>query len=879
MTSAIARAPYQEILPSLVGSIMAAQAELLAFRDAAGSVAKAPDRQINRHFCWLATIYHEGENRHLFDSIEGSFPIRTGHLRNRAGLPEAVAKILDARLPLPVEPHQVVDGSDEVLAFVRKTQIVQKRPTRISRLVKASFEEVNLDITSRGQDFKRRRGDIFLKSPLAIALDFLTIPDIPGSRAYPSLTIRNYIFEVFGIMPDGLADFPSSRTFSVEDVEAALSHIWTSFRPRYWSSGEDTLSARGRSSASGLLRHLLGAKGVLWLRFKDQAACAAFLNRRQLDYPNAPYEFSRAASLERLPDLGELINELWGLPIPIRGADTIFRGGLKFSSRRGLVLGLHGGPGTGKTSLALALGAFLAPFDITTIFITAEETAEDLRIKATALVPDEVRRLSFFPKKVSDWLQIQDFELTANPQDEGDVLASLSNALDHLAVALRRSADLIEGAVAPPKPCRAVVVLDGVHDLLLATSKSKDDISLLTRLRDFIVKCKELQALVVLTSGEDWAGDKALDYLVDVAMRVSYDSVGQYGKKPDRRIALTKARHQLCSIGVHGIQIAGAKGVRFSPQINYQLDRRAMWRTRIPDMTITKPALVRALSWSNYQRLGLFEDEGRWPESLKFHDSPNGVQLFRGANIFLNGEGSGAKAALAMKIAISPSFSTQGLEIPEWSKVLVVSFLYPKDYYEKITEKLTRLRRLEYPDLQRMRDPALTVIHLYPGNYAPDQLFNRIEWELDSAQLQGAPFTSIVIDGIHNVFLQFPEIENYTLFWPQLYAALRARPVTIISTHTTFVLQGASETDGYRLDDKRSEPLRHALVQKTDFRFEIDPVSGDDVSHARADPGDNRSNIFSIRAVAAINQPIPKEDVLWSRERLVLIERDQARLL
>jgi low affinity Fe/Cu permease len=182
---------------------------------------------------------------------------------------------------------------------------------------------------------------------------------------------------------------------------------------------------------------------------------------------------------------------------------------------------------------------------------------------------------------------------------------------------------------------------------------------------------------------------------------------------------------------------------------------------------------------------------------------------------------------------------------------------------------------LEYALGPREFRPDLAVIHLYPGYYQPDHLFNRIEWELEGAELQGRPYTAVIIDGIHNVFLQFPEIENYNLFWPQLYASLRTRAVTIISTHTTFVLQGQDFSDDYRLDDKRSEPLRHALVQKVDFRFEIDPVSDEDVTSPFA--GD-AANIFAFRTVSAIGQPIPERDIYWSRESLVLFDPAQARL-
>ena len=136
--------------------------------------------------------------------------------------------------------------------------------------------------------------------------------------------------------------------------------------------------------------------------------------------------------------------------------------------------------------------------------------------------------------------------------------------------------------------------------------------------------------------------------------------------------------------------------------------------------------------------------------------------------------------------------------------------------------------------------------------------------------------TCVVIDGIHNVFLQFPEIEKYGLFWPQLYSALRSRKVTTISTHTTLALPyQTSQQNAAKVDDNRSEPLRHALVQKTDFQFEVDPWP---LSQYGLDfeglPSDYAvlSDLFVVKTVSAIGQRLPRGHVLWSREELELYD-------
>jgi hypothetical protein len=315
-----AEAPYNEIFADLVRSIMRAQAEILANKQRV-KLESAPHQLINRHFAWLSLAYRQGQNRHLYDGVAGNAPIRRSALRAPSRVPTDVRAILRDRTSLP-----------QGKSF---DEFVQQEPTRISRLIIRAFLEIQ-DAKSLSHIDQERQTYFRLKSPLAIAFDYLTVPEMPGSRAYAQLTLRNFLFHMYKRFPGDLVDLPIEATFSIGDIEEALSHIWTSLRPRYFSSGEDKLPAEGRSPAGGLLRQYLAAKGMLWLRFRDASVCHRYLERQEILSETSEYEFARSEYLNRLPDLGEIINELWGIPIPIRGGETLFRGGLKLSSRGGL---------------------------------------------------------------------------------------------------------------------------------------------------------------------------------------------------------------------------------------------------------------------------------------------------------------------------------------------------------------------------------------------------------------------------------------------------------------------------------------------------------------------------------------------------------------
>jgi len=856
--------PYGDIVEDLVKSTMRAQLEIFQLVQAGKQISEIPDANINRHFAWLAILYKSGKNRHLFDGIGDNHPLKTDPLRALSQLKEDLnlKSTLDDRKSIPLD-------------FLKtNTEVVQAKPTRISRLIKLACQ-TTLDAEKHANETrrsKRRVAACYLHSPLSIVIDYLTVPEMPGSRAYALVPLRNQIFQKFKTSPSGLSQFVKS-SFTIQELEDAFSHIWTSMRPRHWSSGKDPLPAEGRQLVDGVVRHFLALKGVLWLRFKVPSARLEYL-RSQEFRGNRDFEFVRAEYLDRLPDIGEVTNELWGLPLPIRGADTIFRGGIRFTSGKGLVASIRGGAGAGKTTLALAFALYMAPFGIKSLFLTAEEHEADLRIRADGLVADEIRRLHFFPTASKQWLKIERYEY----EDGNDILGSLEDSLEKLAKNLEVEPAPQADENYAVKPCRAIVIVDGLHDLIMLGSNGFDDDRHIARLRGFINRCRELKALVILTSAEHWSGDNSLDYFVDLSIRVSQNDTDAQERKADRRLQILKSRYQLCAIGTHGIQIAGTKGVRFSPQINYQLDRGAIWKTRLPNQSIRKNALRRVMNFND----GLeFAATGTGtPSSGLFHQSSASVSLPIGANIFINGKSSGGKAALALKIATGPSFDAAWKFVETGrEKILVVSFLYPEDYYLNIIDSLTELRTEEFDRAPIELEPFCKTIQLYPGDLKPNDLFNRIEWELDAAKLHGEPFKWVIIDGLHNVYLQFPEIEKYRLFWPQLFSALRSRDISVITTHTTFVLQEDPDELAYRLDDQRSEPLRHALVQKTDFQFEVSPFTRtplfkqlDQHKSLKDLAGRNFANIFSVRTLSAIGQPIPQQSLLWSRDKLVLFE-------
>jgi hypothetical protein len=171
--------------------------------------------------------------------------------------------------------------------------------------------------------------------------------------------------------------------------------------------------------------------------------------------------------------------------------------------------------------------------------------------------------------------------------------------------------------------------------------------------------------------------------------------------------------------------------------------------------------------------------------------------------------------------------STPGTAFYE-ARTLVISFLYQASYYKALS------RRLRYAASDEEISPLpnraiVDVISLYPGGLAPEDFLAKVENYLIAAEQRGLPYTGVLIDGIHNVFVQYPMLEYAVTFWPQLYNTLRRQGVTVVTTHTEFELRHSALQSGFPLADfeqaqKKAAPLLSVLVSAADYVFELAPT-------------------------------------------------------
>lgn len=717
---------------------------------------------------------------------------------------------------------------------------------RLSRICLEAFRHAQERF---GVDARRStKSDVyFLPSPLGILRDVLTVPSKPESAAYALTLARAHLFRRFMIHPPDKRFSKAWRALSVSQIQ----EIVESFR--VYVLHRDNIHLSINKPERMLVAHFLALQGILSLRMgtvgkrrmrttKDaQQACLEFLRAKEFLNVSAPlfedYEFRLASGYSDLPDSQEIINGLMGIPIPLRGASTVFFEGLMRSHTNSLVISVSGAPGTGKTSFALALATTFAPYGTECVYFTFEEDAETLRRRVTSLTPDYFRR-STLPNVMNNLKWFAPFELDA-PQT-----GSLSqfahrylSIFEHGLRARSKPPHISDGEL--PAVAPLLVVIDSITVL----SVGEDIVEELCRL---VKRLRYLGCIVIILSPDEVPRGSRLDYLVDTVVCLRHEGTESADTKPFRLFQLVKTRLQLSRPGAHILHLSGEEGVRISPQLPSQIDARKIHKLPLPD--------TRRVINSFYVEHAKTKADS---------DSHRLIDIYKGSRVLVHGHGSAGKASLGLKILMAPIISKQGAtpslfpEVSPGSRILVTSFLYPELYYLEHHLMLAQGFRRRF---KGYKTPELKGLVLPPGFLRGEDLVARLLKELDKGVLEGRPYTGVLLDGLHNVFLQFPLLQRSDMSWPALYNLLARFELTVVTTFTTFNIDPLQRPDLQDADIVLTgqRPLLHALVQGADFYIRVEPRVLNLYERR-----------FRVIVRSAIYQRIPNRSIVWNAEKLI----------
>lgn len=772
------------------------------------------------------------------------------------------------------------------VGLYKSHQIRKKIYPRILRLTLRAFEDSIKINTNEGY---------IIPSPLLIIYHLLIVPSHSFTAAYSLVACRTFLFYLLNLRPVYISnkyhagkESNNKRFFTEPDVTDCLNDFenFESLQLR-WPKGTFSRSDIGfetqlkKPEIASFVGHFLATKGFAHLWFQDEQEAENFLKgKRGRDLedfiPNLRSKFTnvkfrRSARYRELPDWGEILNQIFGFPIPIKGAEVVFFGGLRPASNGGLVVSVSGRAGVGKTSFALALAEALSPFGTKCFYVSLEEEINDIERRRLAISPRIQKDLHFFRKR-KQWFFVDKLPGTAT-------LSEFTNEIEAIGKELKTDSNISE-ETSPVRPnsvlsaCPYIVVIDNLTELV--ADYEKDHYAEIERFNE---ACRKLGGIVILLSPEGIPEKLSMEYLVDVGIELKHKDISEEDLKPVRTFNLFKTRHQLSRQGSHVFHMSGTEGFRLSPQIPSQIDRKEKLERNLHD----PDQLIHTLNF-------LEEEEGSVIEAIKaLKKVPNinrelFIQLFPASHILVHGFGSAGKAGFATKLLLTPPLDASWTlrkvknhknysHLNHRRKILIISFLYSEKYYNELIRDKINLQAMIRRNFPKLPDPIVEYLVLYPGYLTPQDFLNKVTRKLDEADLEGQPFTGVLVDGLHNVFLQFDKLQKSTMVWPMLYNILSRYPLTVVSTFTNFSLNDRLIEDDftnknemvnqavpdYLLLQQGMAPFLHALVKASDYYFFME-------EHTSSVDGKKR---YLLAVKSATGQPVPEEFLEWDRENNV----------
>lgn len=696
-----------------------------------------------------------------FETINQHMP------EHSAGLEADVATELRRLLEehCPTEWNLAVERLDSIAEQANATQDpsgqqADARTERVLRLCWEAWSQAN----ARRQD--ARRPDV-----LALTRDILTNPDFPEAKPLASAVITTALRIAYGV------EFHAAVLRELREVHNML-------RLRF----DRQIRRRTRKEApriEQLAVDVLILQGYLTRSITQE-------NRRAYyeGFVSAPFGVDQEAIQRkfgatqrwpelrgRVPEFSELTRMLFAQPLGVPGFDDILGGLLPVLNAPGsawgggLVTLVAGPPGSGKTSLCLTIASHLAELGSLVKFVSTEESSSSLEAKQISIAGQSLARC-FFP-----WV----------PEPEATkidiVRAPIKSALEAMAKGLEtstRRAKELDTARGQPSTSSVyltlprVVVLDSVARTG-ADSPSEPQRSERGALNAHLDQLRRNGFSVFLVAGGEDVHRLGIDFLIDNFIQMGLDAGAFSRERQNRVIEVSKSRQQVADRGKHLIHLS-SDGCRLYPSLHSVLSRVKQARS-----STVKDARYRLEVWPGTQ----------WGPPLTVESA---------SHTLLYGFGSASKARLALALmqgsctsneegnaaAVLPTLPLEERDrevAPSRGRqrTMVVSFLYDAHYYERIVSAFSASRRAGGAPL-----PKLDVLSFYPGLLAPEVVVAKVQKALERADLEGLPFTSALIDGLHNTLLQFPLLEKEPLLWPTLQRIMSGRALDIVSTFTFF---------------------------------------------------------------------------------------------
>ena len=167
------------------------------------------------------------------------------------------------------------------------------------------------------------------------------------------------------------------------------------------------------------------------------------------------------------------------------------------------------------------------------------------------------------------------------------------------------------------------------------------------------------------------------------------------------------------------------------------------------------------------------------------------------------------------------------------------------------------------------------TLHFTPGMITAEEVYSAVASRISLSNVTGSRYSGILVDGMHNVFVQFPKLEGHPELWSALMNLTRAVGIKSVWTFTDFEVWGANNLNTVDYESSRHKPLLTALSQSIDYGLSVVPSQQLGVDHPVNKQPDlfdiGKPGSFVVSSFMAHNQVTANGYLLWDRstERFV----------
>lgn len=473
-------------------------------------------------------------------------------------------------------------------------------------------------------------------------------------------------------------------------------------------------------------------------------------------------------------DADYLLHCLFGLHTSISGFDELFEGGLlladksaedqPITSRSGRVIVARGRFGTGKSTLALLIGAEVARKGGFVWYYSIEESVRQRRHALETLMVNEGRELFQIldiPEAVSKRLGERQQMRVGNPQwraGQGLFSFYIANAITY--DSLMKPLDIACSSLVDYGEPLTLMVVDPLNAVL--RNSADDDsaqtsrASLRANTVEILTSARRNGANVLLVCEEETETETDIQFMENIADTVINLTVESHKDCRQRFLEISKSRYQKETGGKHAFNIEKGPSLRIFPS-----------------------------SASFAVRYGRCDESVRRPTDDSFGltglDQVLGAEaVFRRGDAFaVVGPSESLRRILAFNFLLSGLGANGASERPS-DKDLVL-LLTTRDDERSLRDTLSQLQRQGAASKPLQTLDACVRVCLLPRGYVqPGYVFQRLQAEFDIAARNGQTIRRVVLDDVAYLEMTCPFIREDEIFGTALLGFLSQHEATAL---------------------------------------------------------------------------------------------------